>query len=1547
MTHGNTDAGLEPLLVQRRRSVRNCPRRHISGLFAGPAFALFLLSAQSWLLAAGVQVHAESETLDARHPALYYDADLVLTVRNALARAEQEQYQEAASLFQRAIDQSLTHHSPLVKGDHGWVTIARRVEQLILEHDEQLLVRYQALVEGRVRELMSRASGPHEEAALSEVVSRYFLSSRGDEAAYRLGVIHLDRYAFVRARTLLKKALNHPTRRIPRSDIKRRLAAVAAFKGERDAVAAYRREFSAAHESESAFFDRLQAIAEGASDRRPVTVSDWPMHLGTPQRNGRQLPLTGDGFKNTTPWTKLWHTGRDFSGIGTSNSGIRQYAPSVSLTRGEILRRWRQFGWTPNRRLSFADGLVLFKTHHYVNPEWPRQHSVPALVALDVDSGEMRWAVPGEPSAWITERSSERDMVRLHRADRPSSTEELLLFGDRISQEKSIFDGTVYSIAKNEWHAGSGGHLGSERTRTRPFSHFGPNSLVAIELKTGRRLWQIDGDGGKPSKDFRFVAAPLKKGNTLYAPVEQDGGLYLMAIDAAPRAFDAASEDRVLWKAYLCSIEKSGSREWSPVGMTIVDRGVFVGTGRGLVFAVDGGNGAIRWATSYEQCGEIPRQRRAFAGVDHLRGWMEDIVLPWGDALVVLPSDTRRLLLIDQESGRLLDGTLDLRRYDDLDHLIGVTEHGLVAAGTGSVRHFEVNREKSRQLWVRRLGPQTGRGTIAGDMILIPVEDRIYQLRLEDGKIGSSVQSAWRPGDGTAREPLGNLYSNGESLLVAGMGEVYALLDGRSRLAQLQDRMAETGPTAELVKERASILRAMEDWDAAAEELRRALQTTRNGAARQGLEATLLDVLTEHIRRGSERPDRLYAKAALLARDTQQRAELAWATAANYESRGRCSSALEYYLRMAAWGRGTVVDADHSPRLDRQSVRSLALERIHAFIERNPDAAAKLEETADRVVGQVQREEGTVTYLVDFGLALANTSAGRRAVLTGAEHLVRQQRIEEAEAVLRELASAETEIARLTGQVALARLYQSVGWHRLAVEQWRQIECRADCDVEVKWGSNGSRTIGELYRESRRVLDDSVCEPGPVLRDDAEWRKLWHASEFPGTGHLLNPGLNNASDHLHEMVLLPKRGESKLVSRGTDAAAQWKLRFPESAIVNRQMGLTAGNVWVLQDYYLADTNGRMLRDGHIGIGISQERIMGYGLVRRDAEKGQFVRPLWEIAHNGRLVHERAEPVQLPRARRGIAPYAVGSGVVALALKDDATAAYVLRVFCARTGHLSWQRGFGDRPIKGVIVCGAYVAAVDRSDRVEVHDRRTGASVGRFRIRNRGAARPVLMLDGALVYADEDDRVKRVSLPGGEQQWSFDAGGRVRVMHAMPQGKVVIVTGNPTGVLVANLCTADRTWVVDDEVVSQVFPRGIEDAALAADGSLIVTGHDAAGVPRLVRINPGQGTRTGDLAVNEPIGVAPAMRAQQNGIRADWFVRAGDVIPTVHLVGERREVEVRFVRWESGELVEQLRLEGPQDGRFGGVNGPIVVAGRMILVPGSGGLEAYGQEEVQE
>src|SRR4029434_1292398 len=69
-------------------------------------------------------------------------------------------------------------------------------------------------------EIVPATGSEGEQAALAQVVRRFFVSSLGDDAAYKLACLALDRHDFLGASRHLNKILtSHPDPSIPKADL--------------------------------------------------------------------------------------------------------------------------------------------------------------------------------------------------------------------------------------------------------------------------------------------------------------------------------------------------------------------------------------------------------------------------------------------------------------------------------------------------------------------------------------------------------------------------------------------------------------------------------------------------------------------------------------------------------------------------------------------------------------------------------------------------------------------------------------------------------------------------------------------------------------------------------------------------------------------------------------------------------------------------------------------------------------------------------------------------------------------------------------------------------------------------------------------------------------------------------------------------------------------------------------------------------------------------------------------------------------------------------
>ncbi|MBC7855615.1 MAG: hypothetical protein IAF94_19465, partial [Pirellulaceae bacterium] len=137
----------------------------------------------------------------------------------------------AAVLWQKVLDEA--GDTLMTRDGRTYTSLAEEVERMLSTADPLALKTYRINADGEAQAVLAKAAPDKEEEALSTVVRRYFLSSVGDESAYKLGCYALDRHDFVGASRLFAKILErHPDPTVPRGEILLRLAVAAAHVGD-------------------------------------------------------------------------------------------------------------------------------------------------------------------------------------------------------------------------------------------------------------------------------------------------------------------------------------------------------------------------------------------------------------------------------------------------------------------------------------------------------------------------------------------------------------------------------------------------------------------------------------------------------------------------------------------------------------------------------------------------------------------------------------------------------------------------------------------------------------------------------------------------------------------------------------------------------------------------------------------------------------------------------------------------------------------------------------------------------------------------------------------------------------------------------------------------------------------------------------------------------------------------------------------------------------------------------------------------------------------
>ena len=336
------------------------------------------------------------------------------------------------------------------------------------------------------------------------------------------------------------------------------------------------------------------------------------------------------------------------------------------------------------------------------------------------------------------------------------------------------------------------------------------NRLIAIRKESGSRVWSfgkttIEEHLGASSVDCWIAGPPVAHGRDLYCVFEWNSEILLGCI--------SAGSGELLWTTVLAypeqSIEKDAVRRlWGASPMRSGGH-IWCHTTSGWLVCVDELSHAVVCATAIqtENTSEnaVPVGRgqpvvftRSASLADR---WSASRLIAVGDVLVTLAHESHDIVLVDQNSGRVIR-RIAVERGAVLVH---VDSQYLV---TGSNRQLECIDTKSGEIrWAHPLvsteGAVTGHGVRRGRQLLVPMSTgAIATVDLDSGKFADSVASV------LPRLGWGNLISPEEL-----DGDIaYMAPDRMVRLSVTQPEVTPQDPV-----EVASGLMAAGKWEAALE----------------------------------------------------------------------------------------------------------------------------------------------------------------------------------------------------------------------------------------------------------------------------------------------------------------------------------------------------------------------------------------------------------------------------------------------------------------------------------------------------------------------------------------------------------------------------------------------------------------------------------------------------------------------------------------------------------------------------------------------------------
>ena len=756
------------------------------------------------------------------------DPDAVAAVRRVEHRLERGDHGGAWELLRSIFRRP---QFSTVPGSNGsFVPTHRQATLLLRRLPEEYHDRYRREFGPTARRLVRQAVESCDPEALSRIATRFADTDGGRNATRMLIARHLDRGEVTLAMHWLRILMESDSDGQPTAsqlELARAVAAVAEHAGIRvpDTIA---KKFAADA--------KLSAISQSVVDDMDVAAwgrsaidSDWHMLHGRPDRCGvapdcRPVPLI------------RWSAGStDSSAVAARIRDVTdwlrdQHQPMIpafsAVTAGN------RIAFRTMRGVQVVDattGRRLWETRPHLSPE-----------EIILANGDSRSAVYEEGFGPGRFRLVRRFFGS---ADANNDNLAALLFRDGVYGMISCDDERVYVIEDKAIHPqpGSTFHADNDPSRNDPLRRdWSTNRLVAWDLATGRRRWEVGGSGrgdtfSNELDNCYFHGVPVVDGDELYVVAERDQEIRLVALDV--------ESGRQNWTCLIAwsdvQIERDLVRRFWPAQIAVREGILICPTTVGWLAAVDQRGRSLLWAVRYSDDELSPRRitEDSRAHLKPLAGrWVAGAPVISGQRILVAPSESGVL-----ECRSLMDGTLLWKRpRQTLLALTGVVNQRVVLTGRGSV--VALSTADGQPVWRYQIPASLGR--LAGRGLLTEhhlhqslTSGRLLTLDLDDGRptIGA-------PPGRNAPGVDGNLiHSQGQILAVSPHGLTAFELDDavRARLAGLDSRQSGSPHAALLAAE---LGLALGDTETAVEildtvrvdnvsaDIRRELQTRRRAA---------------------------------------------------------------------------------------------------------------------------------------------------------------------------------------------------------------------------------------------------------------------------------------------------------------------------------------------------------------------------------------------------------------------------------------------------------------------------------------------------------------------------------------------------------------------------------------------------------------------------------------------------------------------------------------------------------------------------------------------
>lgn len=842
-----------------------------------------------------------------RHPLdsrAAHDSEKERLLKRAQAAVEASDWKTATDALQRLLDPPRAaqpgakpdEDALFRRADGRWVSIrdeARRLRASIPEPGQK---DYRVEYGSKAAQLLADALQRGDLVAVGRVMTNYFQTDAGFDAARRLGGWHLDRGDFALAARCFSALLDVPVP--PSNDSGWRMRAAVALRRAGDDESSNRVfESVASGEPRPALGvaavdpQRWLKSFSGGPVSAAAAISDWLVLNGNPQRVAKAIggePLLLSRWSQPLSQSHPLNAQLEMLVDDLRDQGAVPL-PTIFplLVNGKVVYR----SLDGVQVVDAATGRPLWKT-----PEFGRTE-VLLTGGLDDPFGGgwggnvvFRGAMPMFGPAGMSYTNYDGNSAEFH------ALTNLLFrnanFGTISSDGRQLFvleDPLIFSQRQPGQFWGWDPNPNQKQSAA--------NQLTAYDLETGRVLWKAGGPSfGEaielPLAGCFFFGPPVADGGELYVIGEKDDEVRLIALD--PRS------GKPRWSQLLgyapAKIEQDIGRRWWPAPIAI-NQGVLVcPTTIGWLVAVDRVTHDLLWGHRLDTGAptgprsEEEQQIAAMVQQAPLAGrWSPSPPMIAGNRVIVTPPESPHLLCLN-----LLDGkTVWQKPRGEMLFVAGVFDDRVLVVGKKSITAFALADGNS--LWTLECPTPAGRGVAVDHHYHLPLASgELWTIDLADGKVTEKLF------DQNQHGRLGNLAMyRGLLLSVSPLG-VQAFEQREAIQAEIERRkQADPRDPWALLRE-AEIAALRRDLPSALASLRQIDAAGISADLRERFRMLLVECLVSQVRADPSGHDQEFTELGKLMQSPVERLRFQRLVADRQIARREFTAAFDTYLAMLA-----------------------------------------------------------------------------------------------------------------------------------------------------------------------------------------------------------------------------------------------------------------------------------------------------------------------------------------------------------------------------------------------------------------------------------------------------------------------------------------------------------------------------------------------------------------------------------------------------------------------------------------------------------------------